>query len=151
MVPGADEGVGDRMNDDEQTGAVTTRPVVPFQQRRDQTVTLTGRVDVRTVGAVRTRLHCAIDAGHGPLRVDVAGLELGDDAALGVLVGASRRARACGRSMVLVAVPVLLRRQLGRHQLASHLRIESAFACVDLCGDRCAEVCGDPYAHVGHA
>lgn len=147
------------MTHDEQTGTLTIQPVVPFQQRREQTVTITGRVDVRTVGALRTRLHCAIDAGHGPLRVDVAGLELGDDAVLGVLVGASRRARGRGRSMVLVAVPASLRRQFGRHQLASHLRIENAYACGELsggrCGDLCAEVCGevcgDPYAHVGHA
>ncbi len=85
-----------------------------------QTVVLGGRVDVRSVGRLRTTLHAAIDAGHGPMRVDVAGLELGDDAALGVLLGAQRRARRCGRSMVVVGVPA----GYGLHRLSRVLRVE---------------------------
>nr|MDT0667005.1 STAS domain-containing protein [Micromonospora sp. DSM 115978] len=59
-----------------------------------QTVRLSGRVDVRSVGELRSRLHSAIDAGTGLLRVNVAGLELADHAGLGVLLGAARRARS---------------------------------------------------------
>ncbi|MCK9896128.1 STAS domain-containing protein [Frankia sp. AgB32] len=73
-------------------------------------VRLVGQVDVRTVGTLRSLLHAAIDGGTGPLRVDVAGLELGDHAALAVLFGGTRRARAAGRTMVFVDEP----RALGR-------------------------------------
>ncbi|MGF7235637.1 MAG: STAS domain-containing protein [Frankia sp.] len=99
-----------------------------------QTVVLAGQVDVRSVGRLRTTLHSAIDAGRGPLRVDVAGLELGDDAALGVLLGAHRRARRFGRSMVVVGVPTGYGRPVGFHRLSRVLRIED-----------------DTLLHVGHA
>ncbi|ABD13050.1 anti-anti-sigma factor [Frankia sp. CcI156] len=100
-----------------------------------QTARVVGRVDVRTVGTLRSLLHAAIDNGSGPLRVDVAGLELGDHAALGVLLGGARRARAAGRSMVLVDVPSPLERLLVADRLGGLLRFEEAADLV----------------HVGHA
>jgi anti-anti-sigma factor len=89
-----------------------------------QTITLAGKVDVRSVGTLRTALHCAIDTGRGTLRVDVAGLELGDDAVLGVLLGAHRRARRSGRSMVVVGVSTGRGRPGGFYRLSRVLRIE---------------------------
>ncbi|MCM3921124.1 STAS domain-containing protein [Frankia sp. AiPs1] len=103
--------------------------------RCGQAVRLVGRVDVRTVGTLRSLLHAAIDNGSGPLRVDVAGLELGDHAALGVLLGGARRARAAGRSMVLVDVPSALGRMFAADRLGRLLRFEEATELV----------------HVGHA
>jgi anti-anti-sigma factor len=100
-----------------------------------QAVRLAGRVDVRTVGTLRCLLHAAIDTGSGPLRVDVAGLELGDHAALGVLLGGARRARAAGRSMVLVDVPSALGRMFVADRLGRLLRFEETTDLV----------------HVGHA
>ena len=100
-----------------------------------QTVRLSGRVDVRSVGELRSRLDSAIDAGTGPLRVDVAGLELVDHAGLGVLLGAARRARGVGRSMVLVNVPAALSKLLSAHRLSLVLRVEE----------------GPDLVHLGHA
>ncbi|WP_131770981.1 STAS domain-containing protein [Candidatus Protofrankia californiensis] len=91
-----------------------------------QTVRLHGRVDVRTVGDLRLRLHTAIDAGRGRLRVNVADLELVDHAALGVLLGGARRARRSGRSMVLVDVPADLDRLLSANRLGRFLQVEDA-------------------------
>jgi anti-anti-sigma factor len=93
---------------------------------RTQTVRLSGQVDVRTVGALRSRLHSAIECGTGPLRVDVAGLELTDEAGLGVLLGGARRARGAGRSMVLVEVPAALGKLLEARQLSGMLGLEDA-------------------------
>jgi anti-anti-sigma factor len=89
-----------------------------------QTVRLDGRVDVRSVGELRFRLYSAIDAGSGTLRVDVAGLELADQAGLGVLLGGARRARRLGRSMMLVSVPAALGSLLEAHRLTRMLRVE---------------------------
>ncbi|AEH11115.1 MULTISPECIES: STAS domain-containing protein [Protofrankia] len=94
--------------------------------RELQTVRLHGRVDVRTVGDLRLRLHTAIDCGRGRLRVNVAGLELADQAALGVLLGGVRRARRSGRSMVLVDVPDDLGRLLSANRLGRFLQVEDA-------------------------
>jgi anti-anti-sigma factor len=91
-----------------------------------QTARLSGRVDVRSVGELRSRLHSAIDIGTGRLRVDVAGLELVDHAGLGVLFGAARRARSVGRSMVLVNVPPALSKLLSSHRLDTVLQVEES-------------------------
>ena len=86
-----------------------------------QRIRLVGQVDVRSVGMLRTLLHAAIDSGRGPLHVDVGGLELGDHAGLGVLLGCVRRARALGRSLVLVDVPAALARLLAADRLGRWL------------------------------
>lgn len=113
----------------------STMVVVPPPPRQAQTVRLSGRVDVRSVGDLRSRLYSAIDCGSGRLRVDVAGLELVDHAGLGVLLGGARRARRSGRSMVLVNVPAALGSLLDAHRLSRLLGIEEAPELV----------------HVGHA
>ncbi|WP_239332916.1 STAS domain-containing protein [Frankia sp. CiP3] len=91
-----------------------------------QTVRLAGRVDVRTVGDLRLRLHAAIDSGTGQLRVNVSGLELADHAGLGVLLGGALRARRSGRSMLLVEVPMALGKLLAANRLGRILRAEDA-------------------------
>jgi anti-anti-sigma factor len=89
-----------------------------------QTVRLAGRVDVRTVGDLRIRLHAAIDSGTGQLRVNVSGLDLVDHAGLGVLLGGARRARRARRAMVLVEVPAVLGKLLSANGLGRILRAE---------------------------
>ncbi|WP_131748327.1 STAS domain-containing protein [Frankia sp. Cppng1_Ct_nod] len=95
-------------------------------RREIQTMRLGGRVDVRTVGDLRLRLHTAIDGGVGQLRVNVSGLELVDHAGLGVLLGGALRARRAGRSMVLVEVPAALGKLLAANRLGRILRVEDA-------------------------
>ncbi|WP_018502339.1 STAS domain-containing protein [Parafrankia discariae] len=106
----------------------TVRAVEPDcpGQGTDQTLRLTGTVDVRSVGELRTLLHGAIDAGRGPLRVDVGGLELGDHAGVGVLLGGARRARALGRTLVLVDPSAALGRLLAVDRLGRLLRVQIA-------------------------
>ncbi|OAA25013.1 anti-anti-sigma factor [Frankia sp. EI5c] len=91
----------------------------------NQTLRLTGTVDVRSVGELRTLLHAAIDAGRGPLHVDVGGLELADNAGVGVLLGGARRARSVGRSLVLLEVPAALWPQLAADRLGRLLRVRT--------------------------
>ncbi len=109
--------------------------VVVEPPRQVQTVRLSGRVDVRSVGELRSCLYSAIDCGTGTLRADVAGLELADHAGLGVLLGGARRARRIGRSMLLVNVPAALGSLLEAHRLSGVVRIEETPELV----------------HVGHA
>lgn len=96
------------------------------QAAEPQTVAVGGYVDVRNVGELRLTLHTALDSGRGPLRVDVSALELGDDAALGVLLGAARRARRSGRTLVLANVPPVLAGMLRAGRLGRVLRVEDA-------------------------
>jgi anti-anti-sigma factor len=91
-----------------------------------QTLTLRGRVDVLTAGDLRARLHSAIDTGRGELVVDVARLEFGDHAGLGVLLGGARRARSRGRSLVLVDTPPSIAGPLRTSSMTGLLRIEAA-------------------------
>lgn len=112
----------------------------------NQTLRLAGTVDVRSVGELRMLLHNAIDAGRGPLHVDVGGLELGDHAGVGVLLGGARRARALGRTLVLVDASAALGRLLAVDRLGRLLRVQIA-------PDRLAAVPPGAGGHdtVGHA
>lgn len=89
-------------------------------------VVLRGRLDVTTVADARGALHAAVDAGHGPLVVDLGAVQVGDATGLGVLVGAHRRAGRAGRCLVLRAVPVPLRRLLAATRLHRILAVEAA-------------------------
>lgn len=73
---------------------------------------LAGRLDVTTVGGVRTALHAAIEGGAGDLTVSLADVEIADATGLGVLVGAHRRAHANGRRLVLHQLPPRISRVL---------------------------------------
>ena len=66
-------------------------------------VALSGRLDVHAAADIRLELADAVDRGHGELVLDLNELEAVD--ALGVLVGAHRRAQRAGRTLVLEDVP----------------------------------------------
>jgi len=72
------------------------------------TMTVTGAVDVRTVGEFRERLCGLVDSGR-PVVLDLSSVTFLDAVGLGVLVGAHRRARRVGTRLVLADVsPPLL-------------------------------------------
>lgn len=104
-------------------GAVRAGVTSPPATDERQLLTLAGTVDVRSVGELRSLLHAAIDAGRGPLHVDVGGLELADHAGVGVLLGGARRARSAGRSLVLLEVPAALWPLLAVDRLGRLLRV----------------------------
>ena len=90
-----------------------------------QVLALRGRLDVRVTADVRLELAAAVDAGSGPLLLDVAALEGVDATGLGVLVGAHRRAGRAGRAgrvLVLRDVPPALARVLLLSRLDRVLR-----------------------------
>lgn len=66
-----------------------------------QRARITGRLDVRSVADIRLALHRALADGCGDLRLDLDEAELGDRAALGLLVECHLRARRLGRRLVL--------------------------------------------------
>lgn len=67
------------------------------------TMTVTGAVDVRTVGEFRERLCGLVDSGR-PVVLDLSSVTFLDAVGLGVLVGAHRRARRVGTRLVLADV-----------------------------------------------
>ena len=85
---------------------------------------LRGRLDVHTVADVRLLLHEAIDDGEGDLVLDLGEVDVADATALGVLVGAHRRAGRRGRRLVLRNVPPRLARMLIATRLYRILHIE---------------------------
>lgn len=91
-------------------------------------VVLRGRLDVSTVGDVRTALHEALGTGAGDLVVDVALVEIADATGLGVLVGAHRRAERLDRRLVLRGVPPRLERLLRATRLHRILTVEALAA-----------------------
>jgi len=74
-------------------------------RRHGHDVVLQGRLDSRTAPAARSLLHEAAEGGHGDLVVRLESVEIWDASGLGVLVGANRKARQCGRRLVLADVP----------------------------------------------
>lgn len=84
---------------------------------------LAGRLDVTTVGGVRTALNAAIEGGAGDLTVSLADVEMVDATGLGVLVGAHRRARAAGRRLVLHDLPPRISRVLTTARLYHILHV----------------------------
>ncbi|HOA03049.1 MAG TPA: STAS domain-containing protein [Dermatophilaceae bacterium] len=58
-----------------------------------------GRLDAHSVAHVREVLHGVIDAGTGPVLIELPDAEIGDATALGLLVGAHHRARRLGREL----------------------------------------------------
>lgn len=100
-----------------QTDSFALRAPVP-----GQLLALSGRLDVHAAADARLGLADAVDAGHGELVLDLAGLEAVDPTGLGVLVGAHRRAGRGGRTLVLRDTPPAVARLLRRTRLDRVLR-----------------------------
>jgi anti-anti-sigma factor len=75
-------------------------------------VTVTGRLDVRTVADVRIALHDIVDRGEGDLLIHLADAEVCDATGLGVIVGVHHRARRAGRRLVIADASPRLERLL---------------------------------------
>ena len=97
--------------------AVMTPPVCVAEIRLGQEVSVSGRLDVNTVAAVRLGLQDIMDRGVGDLLLHLADAEVHDATGLGVIVGAHHRARRAGRRLVLVDVSPRLDRLLRASRL----------------------------------
>ena len=93
-------------------------------RRRGQDVELAGRLDSRTAPVARLVLHEAAERGDGDLVVSIEEVEIWDASGLGVLVGANRKARQCGRRLVLADVPPRQLRLLRATRLSRALTVE---------------------------
>ena len=93
-------------------------------RRRGQDVVLQGRLDSRTAPVARLVLHEAAERGDGDLVVSIEEVEIWDASGLGVLVGANRKARQCGRRLVLADVPPRQLRLLRATRLSRALTVE---------------------------
>ena len=89
-----------------------------------QQLALRGRLGVGDATDVRLALADAVDAGAGPLVLDLSGLTALDATGLGVLVGAHRRAGRVGRVLVLRDVRAPVARLLLLTRLDRVLRVE---------------------------
>lgn len=81
-------------------------------ERTEDTLLLSGSLDVRGASEVRAALHRTLDAVEGDVTVDLTGLDAIDAAGMAVLVAAHRRARSEGRRLVLDGVQPALARLL---------------------------------------
>jgi anti-sigma B factor antagonist len=91
-------------------------------------VVLSGRLDARSAPVARALLHDLVLASTGDLLVHVGELEIWDASGLGILVGASRRARQAGRRLVLTGVPPRQLRLLRATRLHRLITLEPAVA-----------------------
>ncbi|MDQ2755988.1 MAG: STAS domain-containing protein [Actinomycetota bacterium] len=65
-------------------------------------VVLSGKLDAGCLADVRPTLLRTVSSGTGPMHVDLGSAELGDAAAVGLLVEAHHLALRCGRRLVVV-------------------------------------------------
>ncbi|NAS20260.1 anti-sigma factor antagonist [Herbidospora sp. NEAU-GS84] len=73
---------------------------------------LAGDIDIFTTAALRRRILAAVDAGAGPLVLDMSAVNFCGAGGLGVLLHAQRRATAKGVTMTLTGVSPRLARLL---------------------------------------
>ena len=64
-------------------------------------LTVTGELDIATTAALRDRIVGALKATTGPVIIDLSGVSFCDATGLALLVGAQRRARLSGCTVVL--------------------------------------------------
>lgn len=67
-------------------------------------VHLQGEVDLASAPQLRRGIYELIDQGHHRVAVDLSGVEFMDSTGLGVLIGALKRLRESGGSMVLAGI-----------------------------------------------
>ncbi|MCC6436750.1 MAG: STAS domain-containing protein [Acidimicrobiales bacterium] len=67
-------------------------------------VRIRGEIDLATAPRLRAELRALTDAGCCDLEVDLAGVDLLDSTAIGVLLGALRRARLAGGNLRVTAL-----------------------------------------------
>jgi anti-anti-sigma factor len=79
-------------------------PIAVTETSEGQEVSITGRIDVRTVPDVRQALHEIVDTGTGEVLLDLSRAEIGDATALGMLVESYRRARRRARRISITAM-----------------------------------------------
>jgi anti-sigma B factor antagonist len=72
-------------------------------------VTIHGSLESATADELRQRLHELIDAGHGRLDLDLAGVWFVDGAGVGVLVGALKAQREMGGELIVTATSAPVR------------------------------------------
>ncbi|HEU4566695.1 MAG TPA: STAS domain-containing protein [Marmoricola sp.] len=82
------------------------------------TLTVSGQVDVRTIGELREALYAHLEAHPGDPVLDLSGVESVDLAALRMIAVASRLAVHQGRRLLVTGCPPQVRRLLH----LSHLR-----------------------------
>ena len=97
--------------------ALMTSPVCVAEICLGQEVSVSGRLDVNTVAAVRLGLADFMDRGVGDLLLHLADAEVHDATGLGMIVGAHHRARRAGRRLVLVDVSPRLDRLMRASRL----------------------------------
>lgn len=96
--------------------AVQVTVTVPGAQ-----LALSGRLDATHTGPVRDAVAAALADGTGELYIILTDVSYVDASGLGVLVGADRAARHCGRRAVLVDVPARGERLLRATRLTTVL------------------------------
>ncbi len=104
---------------------------VTMTEHTDETgvvLVLSGRLDARGVADVRLDLHRMVATGTGPLLLDLAGIEIRDASALGLLVEVRRRAHRAGRPLRIVAADDRTRRLLVRVRQHGLLSAPAALA-----------------------
>ena len=98
--------------------------IVTIQERVDDVghhVSLSGRLDVRSVPDLRGPMHRLVASGRSTILVDLAGAEIGDATGFGFLVESMLRARRHDRRLVVVDADDRTRR-LNRRARLDHLR-----------------------------
>lgn len=80
-------------------------------------ISLTGRLDVRSVPDLRLLMHRVCDTGSEPLLLDLSGCEIGDATGFGLIVESLRRARRRDRVMRVSAADERTRRIIRRARL----------------------------------
>ena len=99
-------------------------------------VHLSGDVDLATIPRLADALIKAVDSSTGttPLVVDLDGVVVLDDAALGLLLGAAGRLRTAGRDLVVACTTPTLRHRLARTGFERAVRVIDRISAVGATG-----------------
>jgi anti-anti-sigma factor len=103
---------------------ITVEGGPPGSERR-ALVAVTGEIDVATAPDLGRTLSELVEEGRNELTVDLAGVAFIDASGIGTLVGAARRARLAGGSVILRTPSGAVRRMLVLAGLDGSLRVDS--------------------------